>query len=75
MKRNILIVDQEHEFTVNLREELEKRYCKVFIACERVKAQEIVRERKPHLIVLGAIIPRGDAFKLHQWLKKRPADQ
>ena len=73
MKRNILIVDQEHEFTVNLREELEKRHCKVFIACERVKAQEIVWERKPHLIVLGAIMPRGDAFKLHQWLKKTPA--
>lgn len=72
MKRSILIVDQDDQFTVNLREELEKRRCKVLIACDKYKAQEIVETRNPQLIVLGAITPRGDAFKLHQWIKKRP---
>lgn len=73
MKRNILIVDQDDRFTVALREELEKRHCRVFIACDRCKAETIVKTRNPQLVVLGAITPRGDAFKLHQWIRKRPA--
>lgn len=73
MKRIILIVDQDDRFTVNLREELEKRHCKVFIACDRRKAQQIVESRNPQLIILGTITPRGDAFQLHQWIKNRPA--
>ena len=73
MKTRILIVDQEEEFTAKLQAELEKKGSEVFVAVEKLKAQEIVRTGKPQLIVLGAIKPRGDAFKLHQWLKKTPA--
>ncbi len=73
MKRSILIVDQDDRFTVKLREELEKRHCKIFIACDKRKAQAIVETRNPQLIVLGTITPRGDAFKLHQWIRNRPA--
>ncbi len=71
MNRNILVVDQDDRFTVNLREELEKRRCKIFIACDRHKAQQIVETRNPQLIILGTVTPRGDAFALHQWIKKR----
>lgn len=72
MKRSILIVDQDDRFTMALREELEKRRCRVFIACDRHKAQQIVESRNPQLAILGAITPRGDAFKLQQWIKGRP---
>ncbi|MGB4371883.1 MAG: DNA-binding response regulator, partial [Dethiobacteria bacterium] len=63
MKTRILIVDQEEEFTAKLQAELEKKGSEVFVAVEKLKAQEIVRTGKPQLIVLGAIKPRGDAFK------------
>ncbi|NLA25907.1 MAG: response regulator [Firmicutes bacterium] len=32
-----------------------------------------MESRNPQLVILGAITPRGDAFKFHQWIKKRPA--
>lgn len=70
MNTRILIVDQEQEFTVELQAELEKKGSEVFVTADRMEAQELVRTGKPHLIVLGCINPRGDAFKLHQWLKK-----
>ncbi|MGI6615795.1 MAG: response regulator [Dethiobacteria bacterium] len=72
MKRSILIVDQDDRFTVGLREELKKRRCRIFIACDRCKAQQIIESRTLQLIVLGALTPRGDAFKLHQWIRSRP---
>lgn len=75
MKRNVLVVDQDHEFITDLREELEKRRCNVFIACDREKAQKAVETRKLQLVILGAITPRGDVFKLHQWIKNRTASQ
>ena len=72
MKRRILIVDQDDQFTVRLREELEKRHCKIFIACEKHKAQEIIKIRDLQMVILGALTPREDAFKLHRWIKERP---
>jgi DNA-binding NarL/FixJ family response regulator len=73
MTTRILIVDREPKFTVRLRAELIKKGSEVYVADEKMAAQELVRSRKPHLVVLGCIRPRGDAFKLHQWLKETPA--
>lgn len=73
MATRILIVDREREFTVELQSQLEERGSEVFVAAEKMEAQEMVRGRKPQLIILGSIAPRGDAFKLHQWLKETPA--
>lgn len=73
MKWNVLIVDQDHKFITGLREELEKKHCNVFIACDKQKAQKAVETRNLQLVVLGAITPRGDIFKLHQWIKNRTA--
>ncbi|NLA25906.1 MAG: response regulator [Firmicutes bacterium] len=73
MATRILIVDQEQEFTFNLQAELERKGSEVFVATERMEAQDLVRSGRPQLIVLGSIRPRGDAFKMHQWLKETPA--
>lgn len=72
MKAKILIVDQELAFTVDLQKELEKKYYNVFVADRLLPAQELVRRERPDFILLGTIAPRGDAFQLHQWLKKYP---
>ncbi|HHT45809.1 MAG TPA: response regulator [Firmicutes bacterium] len=72
MKANILVVDKELDFTADLQTELEKKKYEVSIADNKLQAQEIVRIKKPDFIVLGVISPRGDAFQLHQWLKKSP---
>lgn len=72
MKAKILIVDQEHAFTVGLQRELEEKNYEVFVADRLLLAQELVRKIKPDFILLGTIAPRGDAFQLHQWLRKIP---
>jgi DNA-binding NarL/FixJ family response regulator len=69
----ILIVDKEYVFCSDLKEVLDKKAYRVFIAENKKQAQETVRSQKPDLVILGTITPRGDAFLLHQWLKKIPA--
>ena len=69
----ILIVDKEYVFCSDLKEVLDKKAYRVFIAENKKQAQETVRSQKPDLVILGTITPRGDAFLLHQWLKKTPA--
>jgi DNA-binding NarL/FixJ family response regulator len=73
MKAKILIVDQELAFTTSLQEELVNKNYEVFIAAQRPLAQELVWREKPDFILLGTIVPRGEVFQLHQWLKKIPA--
>ncbi|MBI2832399.1 MAG: response regulator [Chloroflexi bacterium] len=67
----ILIVDDEPEFTRNLQAILEPRY-QIALADSRSQAETTVRTRKPDLVVLGTIVPRGDAFRFHQWLRQMP---
>jgi DNA-binding NarL/FixJ family response regulator len=66
----ILIVDDEREFVSDLEGNLRERSCEVFVAASREQAQEIARSKKPDMVVLGTIAPRGEAFRLHQWLRK-----
>ena len=75
MKKNakILVIDDEVEFSTDLQAALKAKDCRVVTASNSEQAQEIVRQEKPELIVLGTIVPRGDAFRLHQWLKQSPS--
>jgi len=66
----ILLVDDELEFTADLQVALQAQGCKVVTATNSGQAQEIMGQERPELIVLGTIVPRGDAFRLHQWLKE-----
>lgn len=72
MKARILIVDQELDFIASMQEELAKENYEVLVADHKLLAREIVRKKRPDFILLGTIAPRGDAFQLHQWLKKTP---
>ncbi len=66
----ILIVDDEPEFVTALTSTLEKEKYTVFAAVDREAAEKAVRANEPDMIVLGVIMPRGDAFLFHKWLKQ-----
>ena len=72
MEKNprILIVDDELDFTQSLKVILVENSCSVVTASERRQAEDMVRTQEPDMIILGAIMPRGDAFLFHQWLKQ-----
>ena len=69
-RHRILIVDDDPDFTRALQTALEDKSYSVVIASERRQAEDMVRLHEPELIVLGAIMPRGDAFLFHLWLKQ-----
>jgi DNA-binding NarL/FixJ family response regulator len=66
----ILIVDDDPEFTQALGAALEAKSFSAVTASERHQAEDMVRSHEPELVVLGTIMPRGDAFLFHQWLKQ-----
>ncbi len=68
-KAKILVIDDEPEFVADLQAALEAKAYEVITASNREQAQELVRREKPELIILGTVMPRGDAFLLHEWLK------
>ena len=72
-RAKILVVDDELDFTADLQGALEAKAYHVVTASDRGQAQERVRYERPDLIILGTIVPRGDAFLLHQWLKRSPS--
>jgi DNA-binding NarL/FixJ family response regulator len=69
-KTRILIVDDELDFADALKEVLEKEAYSVFTASDRVQAEKMVRSQEPDMVVLGTIMPRGDAFLFHKWMKQ-----
>lgn len=68
----ILIVDDEPNFTAQLLAPLATKGYQVVNASNRVQAQEVAQTEKPNMVILGTMMPRGDAFLLYQWLKQTP---
>jgi len=71
-RAKILIVDDEPEFIADLQALLEAKDYDLVSASNKEQAQETLQREKPDLIVLGTILPRGDAFSLQEWLKQDP---
>ena len=69
-KDTILIVDDEVEFVEALKRTLENVGYIVVTAGDREQAEKMVRSLEPDAIVLGTIMPRGDAFLFHKWMKQ-----
>lgn len=65
----ILIADDQPDFATGLRAVLEVKY-EVIVASTRAQAQEIAWAEKPDMVIVGTLMPRGDAFLLHQWLRR-----
>ncbi len=72
MERNsrILIIDDDMDFTEALKKTLEKENYSVFTAANREQAEKAVRTHEPDMIVLGTIMPRGEPFLFHKWMKQ-----
>lgn len=72
MKRGtkILIVDDDADFVRALKDTLIENTYSVVTAYDRLQAEDMVRSQEPDIIILGTIMPRGDAFLFHQWLKQ-----
>ena len=66
----ILIVDDDIDFIEALKETLENESYSVFAASNHQQAEEMVRSYEPDMIVLGTIMPRGDSFRFHKWMKQ-----
>jgi len=69
-KTRILIVDDDIDFTEALEKTLENESYSVFTASDHQQAEEMVRSQEPDMIVLGTIMPRGDSFRFHKWMKQ-----
>jgi DNA-binding NarL/FixJ family response regulator len=68
--QKILIVDDEVEFVAALKKTLENEAYAVVIAYNREEAEKQVRACEPDAIILGTMLPRGDAFLFHKWMKQ-----
>ena len=68
----ILIVDDEPDFRQALQAALEAKSYQVVTASNRSQAETVTKVQRPDVAVLGTIMPRGDAFLFHQWLKQTP---
>jgi DNA-binding NarL/FixJ family response regulator len=69
-KAKILIVDDENSFVKALKETLENAAYAVCSASDREEAEKTVRHEEPDAVILGTIMPRGDAFMFHKWMKQ-----
>jgi DNA-binding NarL/FixJ family response regulator len=70
LKVTIMIVDDEIDFTEAMKRTLENEDYSVVIACDREQAEKTLRAHEPDMIILGTIMPRGDAFLFHRWMKQ-----
>ncbi len=72
MEKNqtILIVDDEAEFVEEIKRTLEKEGYTIVTAGDQEEAKSSVRSHEPDAIILGTIMPRGDAFLFHKWMKQ-----
>ena len=66
----ILIVDDDPDFAQALEATLVENSYSVVTASDRRQAELKVRSEEPDMIILGTIMPRGDPFLFHQWLKQ-----
>ncbi len=69
-KTTVLIVDDDLDFIEALEKTLVKEAYAVVTAGDREQAEKMVRTHEPDMIVLGTIMPRGDAFLFHKWMKQ-----
>jgi len=69
-KQTIMIVDDEVEFVEDLKKVLENESYNVVVAYDREQAEKTLRLHEPDTIILGTIMPRGDAFLFHKWMKQ-----
>jgi len=69
----ILLIDEDLDFCAQLQELLQEKGCEVLVASDSDQACKNATHKNLCLIVLGTILPRGEAFRLHKWFKQNPS--
>lgn len=72
-KIKVLLVDDEPNFVEEMKRVTESQGYLALNARSLPEAQEIIRQQKVDLVILGTIEPRGAAFQLHKWLRQSPS--
>jgi DNA-binding NarL/FixJ family response regulator len=73
--KTILLVDNEPDFAAALRATLQAKSYQTILASNRAAAVELLGVQSFDAVVLGTIVPRGESFALHQWIKANPTTQ
>ncbi len=68
--QTILVIDNEPDFVSLARKALEASAYQVIVASDRKGGLAKSKAGAPDLIIVGALEPRGDAFKLHKELRE-----
>ncbi|MFC1908446.1 response regulator [Chloroflexota bacterium] len=68
--KKILLIDDEPDFVDAFSRTLSAKAYQVSTA-SNLELQEKMKD-EPDMVILGTIVPSGEAFRLHQWLKRHP---
>ncbi len=68
----ILVVDNDADFVGLASRALEASAYRVIVASDRKGGLASAKANSPDLIIVGAVGPRGDSFKLHKELREDP---
>jgi DNA-binding response OmpR family regulator len=71
-RERIMLVDDESVFAEAFRRTFEARNYEVVTAASKAQAEELMG-LQPDIIILGTLVPAGQAFAFHQWLKRHPS--
>jgi len=71
----VLIVDHQPDFIKLVRDTLESSSYQVLTASDRKSGLEMAKKETPSLVIVGALQPRGDSFRLHKELRDSPGIQ
>jgi len=69
MPKKILLVDDEDEILMILKDKLEKSGYEVVVACDGLEAINKVRTEKPDLMILDIMMPKVDGYKAAQIIR------
>lgn len=72
IKKNILVVDDERDFCDFLTDLLHGRGFATNVAHNGAEGLEVLRERKPSLIILDAMMPKMGGFEFLNKIKSDP---
>lgn len=68
-QHRILVVDSEPDFINTVREALDTSY-EVSVASTKKEGLNKAKRETPHMVILGYLEPRGDAFEMHKELRE-----
>jgi len=70
-KKYILVVDDDPDLVETVAMMLESKGCEVGRAYDGIEGEEVLKERRPDLVILDIMMPRKDGYVLCSELKSR----